>query len=129
MSDLILNDPKNWLLELLYKANRTDVETYRIYQCLTRYISDNRQFTGIIEEIAPTVLRFKPLNDLADDCFFSVSVMPDVIRSRKNRRGAPGVRFYSRTGQHAYNQLGYGSIAHNWSFWVDYVNNHIKLNK
>ena len=129
MSDLIFNDPKSWLLELLYNANRTDAETFRIYQCLTRYFSDNREFIGTIEEAIPNVLRHKPLNDLADDCFFSVAVMPDVIRSRKRRRGAPGVRYYSRTGQHAYDQLGYSAIAHNWSFWVSYVNNHIHLDK
>ena len=129
MSDLIINNPKDWLLELLYKANKTDVETYRIYQCLARYISDKREFTGVLEEVIPNVLRFKPLNDLADDCFFSVSVMPNHIRHRKWRRGTPGVKFYSRTGQHAYDQLGYSAIACNWAFWVGYVNNHIQLDK
>ena len=128
MSELITK-PKEWLLETLYNADKTDAETFRIYQCLTRYFSDNREFIGVIEEILPGVLRFKPLNDLADDCFFSVAVMPEVIRSRKRRRGAPGVKFYSRTGQHAYDQLGYSAIAHNWSFWVSYVNDHIHLDK
>ena len=125
----IITKPKKWLLELLYNANRTDVETFRIYQCLSRYFNDNRQFIGIIEDISPTVIRFKPLNDLADDCFFSVSVMPEVIRSRKARRGAPGVQFYSYTGKHAYSQLGYNNISHNWSFWVSYVGNNLGLNK
>lgn len=130
MSKLIFDHPENnWLLQLLYDANKTDVETYRIYQCLSRYIDDNREFLGVIEEVVPNVLRYKPLNDLADDCFFSVSVMPAVIRSRKKRRGAPGVRYYSRTGQNAYKQLGYTGIANNWGFWVSYVNNHICLDK
>ena len=128
MDTNLCTDP-NLLLEILYNANKTDTETFRIYQCLSRYFNDNREFVGVIDHIAPSVIRFKPLNDLADDCFFGVSVMAGVIESRRNRRGAPGLRYYSRTGQHAYNQLGYSAIACNWSFWVSYVNNHIQLDK
>jgi hypothetical protein len=128
MSDLI-TDPKKWLLELLYNANKTDTETFRIYKCLSRYINDKREFTGILEEVIPTVLRFKPLNDLADDCFFSVSVMPDVINSRYRRRGAPDITFYSNMGKSAYSKIGYNNISHNWSFWVSYVGNNLRLHK
>lgn len=128
MSDII-TDPNNWLLEVLYNANKTDVETFRIYQCLTRYIDDNRNFLGIAEEVIPNVLRYKPLNDLADDCFFSVTFFPRLIESRKNRRGAPGIRFYEQTGKNAYKNVGYSVISKNWSFWVSYINNHVKMNK
>jgi len=129
MSDIIFDDPKNWLLELLYDANKADYETYRVYACLARYINDNREFIGITEEIAPGTLRFKPLNDLADDCLFSVTFFSSHIKKRQRRRGAPGVSFYSNTGKHAYTQIGYPAIAKHWSFWVNYVNNHIDLNK
>ena len=129
MKDLILNDPKNWLLETLYNANKTDIETYRLYQCLVRYINDNRNFIGVVEEVVPNVLRYKPLTDLADDCFFSVTFFPEYIRARKRRRGAPGVRFYEQTGKNAYHSTGYGMISDNWSFWVSYINNHVKMNK
>tara|TARA_B100000131_G_C17692048_1_gene441108 strand:- start:29 stop:400 length:372 start_codon:yes stop_codon:yes gene_type:complete len=119
----------NWLLETLYKANKTDAETFRIFQCLSRYFNDKRDFIGIIESINDRTIRFKPLTDLADDCFFSVSVMPDVVRSRKRRRGTPGVRFYSQVGRHAYSQIGYNMIDKNWDFWVSYVNTHVSLDK
>ena len=128
MSD-ISTDPQDWLLNTLYEANKTDIETYRIYQCLTRYISDNREFIGVAEEVVPNVLRYKPLNDLADDCFFSVTFFPEYIRARKERRGAPGVRFYEQTGRNAYNSIGYSMIAENWSFWVSYINNNVKGHK
>jgi len=128
MSELI-TDPENWLLHTLYKANKTDVETFRIYQCLTRYITDNRDFIGVVEEVVPTVLRYKPQNDVADDCFFGVTFFPGLIRARKHKRGAPGVRYYEQAGKNAYSNIGYAMISKNWSFWVSYINNHVKMNK
>ena len=125
----IITDPENWLLETLYNANKTDVETYRVYQCLIRYVNDNREFIGVVEEVVPNILRYKPLTDLADDCFFSVTFFPEYIRARKRKRGAPGVRFYEQTGRNAYNSIGYSTIAKNWSFWVSYINNNVKGNK
>lgn len=119
----------NWLLETLYNANKTDVETFRIFQCLSRYFNDTRDFTGMIELIDERNIRFKPLTDLADDCFFSVSVMREVTRSRKRRRGTPGIRFYSQIGRHAYSQIGYTMIDKNWDFWVSYVNTHVSIDK
>ena len=129
MSDLIYERPSEWLLNLLYNANKADFETFRVYKCLSRYISDNREFIGITEEVIPGVLRYKPLNDLADDCLFSVTFFSGYIQNRHNRRGAPNVSFYSNTGKHAYSSIGYPTIANNWEFWVEYVNNHIDLNK
>ena len=129
MSDIICTDPHNWLLNKLYDANKTDHETYRVYRCLNRYISDNREFIGAIEEVVPNVLRFKPLNDLADDCFFSVTFFPEFIRARKHRRGSPGVKFYVMTGKNAYSSIGYSALANNWEFWVDYIKTNVVSDK
>ena len=129
MVDLIYKDPSDWLLNLLYNANKADYETYRVYKCLARYISDNRDFIGVTEEIIPGTLRYKPLNDLADDCLFSVTFFSGYIQKRHQRRGAPNISFYSHTGKNAYTSIGYPAIANNWEFWVNYVNNHIDLNK
>jgi len=126
---LIYDNPKNWLLETLYNADKADYETFRVYTCLVRYIDDNRNFTGITEEVVPNVLRFKPLTDLADDCLFSVAFFPKVIKSRQTRRGAPGVSFYSYTGKHAFTSTGYPAVANHWEFWIDYINSRIKLYK
>ena len=128
MDDNLCTDP-NWLLEQLYLANKADYETFRVYKCFSRYISDNRDFIGITEEITPNVLRFKPLTDLADDCLFSVTFFQKHIQSRCNRRGAPNVDFYAYTGKNAFSSTGYRSIAIHWDFWVDYLNNTIKLDK
>ena len=119
MSDIICTDPHNWLLNKLYDANKTDHETYRVY----------REFIGAIEEVVPNVLRFKPLNDLADDCFFSVTFFPEFIRARKHRRGSPGVKFYVMTGKNAYSSIGYSALANNWEFWVDYIKTNVVSDK
>lgn len=129
MDEVIYDNPKGWLLETLYNANKADYETYRVYTCLNRYISDRRNFIGVAEEIVPNVLRFKPLTDLADDCLFSVSFFPKIIKSRQKRRGAPGISFYSYTGKNAFKSTGYGAVANHWEFWIDYINSQIKLHK
>jgi hypothetical protein len=129
VAGIIYKDPENWLLELLYNADKADFETFRVFKCFTRYIKDTRNFIGVTEEVIPNVLRYKPLNDLADDCLFSVTFFSSYIRKRQIRRGAPSVSFYRNTGKHAYSQIGYPTIANNWEFWVEYVNNHIDLNK
>ena len=123
-----LNKSEEWILETLYDADKTDVETYRIYQTMRRYIYDTRDFTGVIEIIKrPHILRFKPVTDVADDCFFSVSLFHKLIRKRKKTHGAPGVSFYSNAGINAFNKSGYTCVSKNWDFWIDYVRDHFNL--
>ena len=129
MAELITGNSSDWLLEQFYNANKADFETFRVYKCFARYIDDNRNFIGVTEEIIPNTLRFKPLNDVADDCLFSVTFFSKYIKSRQNRRGAPGVRFYTHTGKNAFAAIGYNSISSHWEFWVDYVNNTIRMHK
>ena len=129
MSDLNLSNNSDWLLNLLYDANKSDIETYRVYKTYERYFNDTRDFIGITEQITDKTLRFKPLNDLADDCLFSVTFFKALIKSRQQRRGAPGVSYYSNAGKQAFKSIGYPMISINWEFWVSYVNRHIDLHK
>ncbi len=121
------NSGEGWILETLYNANRTDVETYRVFETMRRYIYDTRDFFGVIDIINPGVVRFKPATDVADDCFFSVSLFSKAIRTRKKRYGSPGVRFYSKAGKNAFSQIGYSCVANNWEFWVSYVREHFNV--
>ena len=116
-----------WILRKLYQANQTDVDTYRLYQTMRRYITDTRNFHGIIEHINPGVIRYKPNTDIADDCFFSVSLFSGQIRRKARRHGAPGVRFYSAMGRNAFDKIGYPGIARNWGFWTTYVQEHFVI--
>ena len=129
MGKILINDPDSWLLRKLYAADKSDVETYRVFKCLRRYFSDTRDFIGIIEVINPTIMRFKPLTDLADDCLFSVSVFPESIEHKHNYRGAPTLDFYSNTGKHAFSQTGYNCIAKHWSFWTKFINTKVVKHK
>tara|TARA_R110000851_G_scaffold52364_2_gene124480 strand:- start:13662 stop:14033 length:372 start_codon:yes stop_codon:yes gene_type:complete len=121
----MLDASEDWLLYTLYQANRNDVDTYRLFLTLRRYIYDRRDFIGIIEEITPSEIRIKPTTDLADDCFYSVSMFSKYINTRSDRRGAPGPGFYSHVGRGAFKQIGYPGIAKNWPFWVSYVQEHV----
>ena len=114
-----------WLLSTLYNANRNDVDTYRLYLTMRRYIHDNRNFIGAIEQITPKEIRFKPATDLADDCFYSVSMFTRYINARSDRRGAPNARYYSRLGRQAFKHIGFPGISKNWKFWVAYVQEHM----
>lgn len=126
MSDIV---DSSWLLELLYNANKSDIETFRVYKAYERYIHDNRDFIGIIENVNEKILRFKPVNDVADDCLFAVTFFSKAIRRKKNTRGAPGVKYYTNTGKTAFSSIGYPMISKNWDFWVSYVNSHVQLDK
>ncbi len=121
----MIDRSEEWILETLYYANKSDVDTYRLFLTLRRYIYDVRDFTGMIEQINPKVMRIKPNTDLADDCFYSVSMFSKHINSRSKRRGAPDARFYSKVGKGAFNNIGYPGIAKNWKFWVAYVQEHM----
>ena len=129
MSDLILNNPSHWLLEQLYDAHKTDIETYRVFRAYVRYFNDTRDFIGVTEQVTSSTLRYKPLNDVADDCLFGVTFFNGIIKSKERRRGAPGVRYYANAGKQAFKMIGYPTISANWEFWVDYVNNTVCINK
>ena len=47
MSDLIVDNPRDWILKTLFNADMPDYETFRVYTCLSRYISQNREFIGV----------------------------------------------------------------------------------
>ena len=121
----MLEPTEDWLMSILYQANRNDTDTYRVFLTMRRYIYDTRDFVGMIEQITPTDIRFKPTTDLADDCFFSVSMFAKHIDRRAVRRGSPSSGFYSKVGRNAFVQIGYPGIAKNWRFWVSYIQERI----
>ena len=116
-----------WILSTLYNANRNDEDTHRLYLTLRRYIYDNRNFTGFIEQVTPTEMRFKPVTDVADDCFYSITMFSAYLNTQHERRGAPSVKFYSSLGRNAFKSIGYPGIYKNWNFWVMYVQEHIVI--
>lgn len=124
---IISEGSEDWILHKLYQANHTDIDTYRVFLTLRRYIKDTRDFHGVIEHISPEVIRYKPNTDIADDCFISVSLFSGLIRQKAKRQGAPGIRFYSRMGRNAFETIGYTGISKNWKFWIAYVQEHFVI--
>ena len=125
MSSDLFKSPE-WMLNVLYKANKTDIETYRVYKTYSRFILDGRDFFGVTENINESTLRFKPQTDLADDCLFSLTFFAHYIRNRCERYGAPSVQYYESAGKQAFINTGFPMISENWDFWINYVNEHFK---
>ena len=78
----MIDSSEQWLLSTLHHANRNDEDTYRLYLTLRRYIYDTRDFVGMIEQITPTELRFKPTTDLADGAFEQIG-FPGISKNWK----------------------------------------------
>ena len=116
-----------WILETLDMANRSHEDTHRVYRTMSRYVYDTRDFYGVLEMVCDGVLRYKCVSDIADDCFFSVSMFSPMIIRRSRRHGAPGVRYYSRMGRSAFEKCGYPGVAREWDFWISYVQEHFVL--
>ena len=123
------HDTDQWILSQLYQANRNADDTYRLFLTLRRYIYDTRDFHGFIEQVTPTTIRFKPVTDVADDCFYGVSMFSCYIDRVSNRTGAPNSKFYSRLGRSAFKSIGYPGIYKNWRFWISYVQEHIVIDE
>jgi hypothetical protein len=124
MSKKFVQSSEKWLLEFFYSANKPDFETFRVYKTYSRYITDNREFVGILEFATPKVLRIKPHTDLADDCLVSVTFFTPTIR----RKGL-SVRHCESIGKKAFESIGYPTISKNWAFWVNYVGNKLSIHK
>lgn len=124
MTKKIVHNGNEWLLEFFYEANKPDFETFRVYKAYSRYISDVREFVGILEFANEKTIRFKPQTDLADDCLFGVTFCKNTIRSK-----GLSVRFCESVGKQAFATIGYPTISQNWRFWVNYVGNSFHIDK
>ena len=58
--DGLIEDPHAWLLDVLEDAHRDKESTLRIYQTVTRYIVDTRDFVGVLESIQPNITGTQP---------------------------------------------------------------------
>ena len=124
---IITDDPYGWLLEVLKDAHKNDHSTLRIYQTVTRYINDNRDFVGVLEHIKPNTIKFKHPHILADDCFIGVSIFHKTLENKHRYHGLPNTKFYKHAGRSAFAQTGYNDIAEEWNFWESYVQEFIVI--
>ena len=124
---ILIEDPHAWLLDILQDAHKDKESTLRIYQTVTRYIVDTRDFVGVLESIQPHTIKFKEPRDLADDCFIGVSVFHKTLENKHKNHGLPHIKFYKHAGKSAFNQIGYPKIAEDWNFWESYVQEFVVL--
>ena len=117
---------EDWFLAQLYMSNRPENETLRILRTLNRYVKYcDRNIFYSIEIINKKTIRFKPLNDLADDCLLTVSLFKKHIDKLHKRHSSPSFPWYVAIGTGSFERLGYYDIARNYEFWIDFIREHI----
>jgi len=86
---------EDYFLSQLYLASKPDDETMRILKTLNRYVKHcNRDMFYSIEILNERTIRFKPLNDIADDCLLTISLFRKHIEELRRRRAAPSLHWY-----------------------------------
>ena len=117
---------EDYFLSQLYLASKPDDETMRILKTLNRYVKHcNRDMFYSIEILNERTIRFKPLNDIADDCLLTISLFRKHIEELRRRRAAPSLHWYVMIGTRSFERLGYYDIARNYEFWTDFIGEHI----
>ena len=111
---------EQWILTTLYEAGKDQHDTYRLFQSLRKHIHTVADVSSMLK-YSTTEIHYKPIDELADDCFFVICKFCAYLNLHAKRTGAPDCRFYSRLGRESFNQTGYPNIAEDWSFWVSYV--------
>jgi len=122
-----IKNSSDWFLSKLYLSNKPDHEVIRILQTLNRYIkiTYKRDIFYTIEIINEDVIRFKPLNDLADDCLITTSLFIRHIKYLYKYHAAPHPNWYIKTGRYSFEKLGHYDIAKHYEFWMDFLREHI----
>ena len=117
---------EDYFLSQLYQSNRPAKETMRILKTLNRYVKCcNRDIFYSIDVINERTIRFKPLNDLADDCLLTVALFAKHILELNRRHAAPSIQWYKMVGTTSFERLGYYDIANDYDYWTDFISEHI----
>lgn len=107
-------------------ANKSENETMRILKTLNRYAKFcARDMFHSIDIINEKTIRFKPVNDLADDCLLTVSLFKKHVEELYRHRAAPSINWYIQVGASSFEKLGYYDIAGNYEFWYYFIREHI----
>lgn len=122
MDRLITDQSCNWFLSILINARRPERETMRIMQSLINCLK-REDLIGIFEDIEKTI-QIKPLDQIADDCFFSTTFFNFFINKHSS---LPNAEFYTKMGKSAFTLTQYSDITKNWNFWQNFCRENIIL--
>ena len=76
-------------------------------------------------DISEKNIKYKDLDDLADDCLMTVSIFKKHIQKLWKRHAAPPLSWYVYIGTDSFKKLGYYDIANNYDFWRMFICEHI----
>lgn len=127
MSEILTNN-ESWLLTIVYSAHKNEHESERIIKILTRHFRNNSGDIFYIFDYGQNgPYRMKPLGELADDCFYTVTFFEKRIKYLNQHRGSPNEHFYVEMGRKSYRMLGYDDLAEDWDFWRHYLKENILI--
>lgn len=113
------------ILCILAKAHKSEHETLRIFQTMTRFVNGmGWSFEGLVhieQRGGVQICRTKTFRDLADECLFAVALLREYLDRHCKRTGAPSADYYSKLGKLAFATTGFEDISSNWGFWTNYL--------
>ena len=105
----------DWILCTLASYHKSEEDTARVFQAVMRKL-DKISFGLLTEEI-----KWKEMNDVADDCLVGISFFRSWMERMHVRRSAPSVEYYKKAGELAFYRLGFESISEDFEGWIDFI--------
>lgn len=114
---LLPSNGTDWILCTLSTYHKPEDDTMRIFQALMRKL--NRIQFGLLT----TEIKWKEINDVADDCLVGLSFFKNKIEAMHQRRSAPSPDYYFNAGALAFQRLGFDDISKDFGGWINFIEN------
>lgn len=105
----------DWLLCTLASYHKSEEDTVRVFQGVIRKM-DGITFGLLTEEI-----KWKEMNEMADDCLVGLALFRSHMERLHQRRAAPSPTYYKQAGELAFRRLGYDSISSDFVGWTSFL--------
>jgi hypothetical protein len=114
---LLPSNGTDWILCTLSSYHKSEDDTLRVFQALMRRL-ERIQFGLLTSDI-----KWKGMNDMADDCLVGLSFFRERIERMHQRTAAPSTEYYMKAGSLAFQRLGFDEISQNFEGWVNFIEN------
>jgi hypothetical protein len=112
---LLPSNGTDWILCTLSSYHKSNDDTLRVFQALMRKI-ERIQFGLLTADI-----KWKEMNDVADDCLVGLSFFRRRMELLHQKRAAPSPDYYREAGALAFKRLGFDEISNNFEGWVSFI--------
>lgn len=114
---LLPSNGTDWILCTLSSYHKSEDDTLRVFQSLMRKL-ERIQFGLLTSDI-----KWKEMNEMADDCLVGLSFFRKRIERMHQRTAAPSTDYYFKAGSLAFQRLGFDEISQDFQGWVSFIEN------